>query len=99
MSRSRNHTNGAIRINDRVKNVLIISLDARWTDERGLVRDLLPCGEDQLNLPVEAIGEFDGVSQIVKVLTDRLVEREAPQIEQWLVCIEKAPFAVESVSE
>lgn len=98
MGRSYDHFNLAVRADDRVEDVLVVAVDAGGAGVSRLIGEFSPGVNDMLNLLQKSRGEFVGIVEVEKVPAYYIFQLETPKVEQGLVDVEEAAFAIEGIS-
>ena len=83
----------------RREDVFVAACRTRRARVRRLVPDDFARVEDVLNLALKRGGKFLWITQVEKVLPDRIRQRQPPQIEQRLVRVQEPPVPVEDVGK
>ena len=81
------------------KQVRVGTIDPGWTGVGGLAGQALLRLEHLVNLPMQPFGQMIRVPQIEEILSNRVFQRDSPQVQQRLVDEEKAPVTVRDIGE
>src|ERR1700679_4373586 len=82
-----------------MKNILVIPVDACRAGVWSLTGELLSGIKYLLNLPLDSLGGFPWVWQLEESLAHGVFQLHSPQVDQWLVCVQKPPLAIKDVRE